>query len=146
MRAAIAEARRSFVQLGGAQIGSVIVRAGRIVASGHSQVGPTRDPTQHAEIRAIQAAVRRLRRADLAGCELYCTLEPCGMCLSACAWASVDRVIFGAGGGDVPNHYYEQVGYSAIAAANLMRRDVDRRPLAVTGGVLADATARLLAA
>jgi tRNA(Arg) A34 adenosine deaminase TadA len=144
MRAAIVEARRSLLRFGGAQIGCVIVRAGMIVAAGHSQVGPTGDPTQHAEIRAIQVAARTLGRADLADCELYCTLEPCGMCLSACAWASLDRVVFGAGGGDVPAHYYEQVGYSAVTAAERMRRDVDRRRLTVAGGVLADATARLL--
>jgi tRNA(Arg) A34 adenosine deaminase TadA len=144
MRAAIVEAHRSHVQFGGAPIGCVIVRAGTIVASGHSQVGPTGDPTQHAEIRAIQEAAKRLERADLIDCELYCTLEPCGMCLSACAWASLERVVFGAGGSAVPSRYYEQIGYSACSAAGRMRRNVDRRPLAVIGGVLAEATARLL--
>jgi tRNA(Arg) A34 adenosine deaminase TadA len=144
MRAAIAEAHRSHIELDGAQIGCVIVRGGELVGVGHSQVRPSKDPTRHAEMSAIRAAARRLGQADLTSCELYCTLEPCGMCLSACAWASLDRVIFGADGTVIPERYYEQVGYSAISVVERLRRNVDRQPLTIVGGVLADQTARLL--
>ena len=47
-------------------------------------------------MRVIRAACRQLRRLDLSDCTLYVTVEPCQMCLTACHYAGIDAVIFGA--------------------------------------------------
>ena len=55
-----------------------------------------RDPTAHAELRAIRAAAKRLGAPRLVECDLYVTLEPCPMCAQAIAFARLRRVYYGA--------------------------------------------------
>ena len=144
MRLAIAAARRS-AQSGGAAIGAVVINShGRVVAEGHSTVAADGDPTSHAEVNAIRMAAKRLGRFHLLDCTLYTTLEPCSMCLGACAWAGLGEVVFGADGSVTPIEYYDQVGYSALGAGRRARRDGDRQPLMIQGGVLFKETAQLL--
>jgi len=46
-------------------------------------VRPLLEPTAHAEVQAIRAACRQLKRIGLGGCTLYTTAEPCPMCMGA---------------------------------------------------------------
>jgi guanine deaminase len=55
-----------------------------------------RDPTAHAEVMALRAAGRALGGHQFEGATLYSSSEPCPMCLAACYWASLDRVVFAA--------------------------------------------------
>jgi len=80
----------------GGPFGALIVRRGQIVASGANQVTSTLDPTAHAEIVAIRAACQVIGRFELSDCEIYCSCEPCPMCLAAIYWARAARVYFGA--------------------------------------------------
>ena len=54
------------------------------------------DPTAHAELVAIRAALAKRGTGRLDGCDLYVTLEPCAMCAGAIAHARVRRVVYGA--------------------------------------------------
>ena len=56
----------------------------------------TNDPTSHAEIVSIRKACEKLNTFDLQGCELYTSCFPCPMCLGACLWSRIDRMIYGA--------------------------------------------------
>jgi tRNA(Arg) A34 adenosine deaminase TadA len=76
--------------------GAVVVKAGKIVGEGPSRVVVNGDPTGHAEMEAIRDACRRLKTRDLAGCEVYASSRPCPMCETACYWARVSRVYYGA--------------------------------------------------
>jgi guanine deaminase len=76
--------------------GAVVVRDGRIVGEGPSRVIVNGDPTAHAEVEAIRDACRRLKTRDLTGCEVYASSRPCPMCETACYWARVSRVYYGA--------------------------------------------------
>ena len=80
---------------GGGPFGAVIVRDGRIVASGSNSVTRDADPTAHAEVSAIRLACRMLGTHDLSGCTLYTSCEPCPMCLGAIYWAHIDRIFYG---------------------------------------------------
>src|SRR5262249_56024538 len=64
-------------------------RGGALVAQAYDTVMEMCDPTNHAEINALRAATRRLRRLSLRGCTLYSTCEPCPMCMSPCIWPEV---------------------------------------------------------
>ncbi len=144
MRLAIKAARVS-VGLGGAPIGAVLVDdAGAAVAKGYSLVAPRRDPTAHAEMSAIRLAAGRRGRFHLSDLVLYSTLEPCSMCLGACAWASLGAVVFGADGNAAPAEYYDRVDYCAVCHAEGALRDGVRTPLPIRGRVLFGETATLL--
>lgn len=77
--------------------GAVVVRDGEVLGEGWNQVLDSSDPTAHAEVVAIRAACARLATHDLAGATLYCSCEPCPMCLGALLWARIGRVVFAAG-------------------------------------------------
>lgn len=78
----------------GGPFAALVVRDGKVVASGVNQVTSRNDPTAHAEIVAIRAACAAMQSFSLAGCELYTTCEPCPMCLAAAYWARVDRIVY----------------------------------------------------
>jgi tRNA(adenine34) deaminase len=104
MREALAEAAKA-ATLGDVPIGAVAVRDGLIVGRGYNRKEFDRDPTAHAEIRALQAASQTLGGWRLDGVTLYCTLEPCAMCTGAMIQARLPRLVWatddpkaGAGG------------------------------------------------
>jgi tRNA(Arg) A34 adenosine deaminase TadA len=110
MSAAINAAQEAKTE-GGVAIGVVLVDpTGEIVASGGSIVGVTHDPTSHAEVNCIRAACKLLHSDDLFGYTLYSTLEPCHMCLSAAAWARIQKVYFGAFRKDVDESLFDIKG------------------------------------
>jgi guanine deaminase len=78
----------------GGPFGAVIVRDGQIIANGWNQVTTAQDPTAHAEVVAIREACRVLQTFQLRGCEIYCSCEPCPMCLAAVYWARLERLYF----------------------------------------------------
>ena len=77
-------------------VGAVIVYEGQIIARGRNRKEQKHDITSHAEIEAIKEAGRLLQRTNLHGCILYCTLEPCPMCLSAIIQSNISKLYFGA--------------------------------------------------
>jgi guanine deaminase len=78
---------------GGGPFGAVVVRDGIVLGMGTNEVAKSFDPVGHAEIVALRAACRRLARTDLIDCVLYANCEPCPLCLTACRWASLPRVV-----------------------------------------------------
>lgn len=79
---------------GGGPFGAVIVRDGRVLATGANRVVPDRDPTAHAEVVAIRRAAAAAGSHDLSGAVLYSSCEPCPMCAAAIHWARIERVEF----------------------------------------------------
>jgi tRNA(adenine34) deaminase len=79
-------------------VGAVIVDAdGRVIASAANAREATSDPTAHAEVLAIRAAVAVVGDSwRLSGCTIAVTLEPCTMCAGAITLARLDRLVFGA--------------------------------------------------
>ena len=76
--------------------GAVLVADGEILAQGVNQVAELHDPAAHAEIMSLRAAGRTLGQHVFKDSVLYSSAEPCPMCLAACYWASVSRVVFAA--------------------------------------------------
>jgi guanine deaminase len=123
MRLAIGKAREG-IALGQTPFGACIQRGGRVVSCEHNAVWQTSDITAHAEIHAIREACRKLSTIDLSGCVIYSTCEPCPMCFSACHWARISKIVYGAniqdalGSGfhelEIPNTRLKELGGSPV--------------------------------
>ncbi len=94
MKIAFEEAKEGIEKGDGGPFGAVIVKSGKVVASGHNMVVGSNDPTAHAEIVAIRRASDRLGSFHLKGCTLYVTAEPCPMCFAAIHWAHIEKVVY----------------------------------------------------
>lgn len=79
----------------GGPFGAVVVKDGKIIASGTNRVTSDNDPTAHAEVVAIRNACKELGSFQLEDCEIYTSCEPCPMCLAAIYWARPSKVYFG---------------------------------------------------
>lgn len=95
MRQALLEAEKAY-ELGEIPVGAVVVSNERIIARAHNNTEQLTDVTAHAEIIALTAAAGYLGNKYLEDCTLYVTLEPCGMCAGALAWAQLGRLVYGA--------------------------------------------------
>jgi len=95
MRLALDQALNA-AAMGEVPVGAVVVRFGKVIASGFNQPIASHDPTAHAEIQAMRAAAEMLGNYRLVDCDLYVTLEPCAMCAGAIQHARIRRLVFGA--------------------------------------------------
>jgi guanine deaminase len=84
------------VRANGGPFAALVVKDNVAIATGVNRVTAANDPTAHAEIVAIREACRKLESFRLTGCEVYCSCEPCPMCLGALYWARPARVWFAA--------------------------------------------------
>ena len=115
MRMAIDLATENVTSGRGGPFGAVIVREGRVIATGVNQVTASNDPTAHAEVTAIRNACRELGTFALVGATIYSSCEPCPMCLAAILWARLDGLVYGSTADDAAaagfddSHFYEQV-------------------------------------
>lgn len=98
--------------------GAVIVSNDRIIAEGWNQVVTANDPTAHAEIVAIRNACASIKAYVLDGCTLYCSCEPCPMCLAAVYWARISRVVYAATGDDAAG-----AGFDDVVILNELKKD-----------------------
>ncbi len=94
MRQAIALATDNVTSGQGGPFGAVIVRDGKVIATGANYVTSTIDPTAHAEIVAIRNACKALDTFSLEGCSIYTSCEPCPMCLAAIYWARMESIFY----------------------------------------------------
>jgi cytosine/creatinine deaminase len=84
-------ARKSFEE-GGLPIGSVLVRAGRIIGEGHNRRVQHGDAIAHGEMDCIRNAGRQRTYKDTV---LYTSLSPCMMCSGTIVQFGIPRVVIG---------------------------------------------------
>ena len=124
------ELGREALGTGDSPVGSLIVRAGVIIAEGCEAVRAHLDVTAHAEIEAIRAASERIGSLDLTGCTLYTSVEPCPMCAYAIRLARVTAVVAGAAS---PGSDLALTGEAVLSNPDILP---GRTPPAVVRGVL----------
>jgi tRNA(adenine34) deaminase len=134
MRHAIAAAIRAG-ECGEVPVGACVVAGDALVATGANSMRGDRDATQHAELRALRAAMEARGSDRLTGCTLYVTLEPCAMCAGAIVLSRVDRVVFAA--------WDPKAGMVGSVGDVLRHPRLNHRP-EVAAGVLADEAGELL--
>jgi tRNA(adenine34) deaminase len=135
MEVALAEARAA-AGLGEVPVGAVVVVGGHVVSQAHNETVALRDLTAHAEVLAIQRALRVLETDRLDAATLCVTLEPCAQCAGAIVLARVSRVVFGA--------YDPKAGMAGSVEDLLRHPRLNHRP-EVLGGVMEVESGRLLA-
>lgn len=95
MNAAVLEAKRA-AEIGEVPVGAVVVCDGEIVSSAFNTRETDKNALCHAELKAIDAACKKLGGWRLHKCDIYVTLEPCPMCAGAIVNSRIKRVVFGA--------------------------------------------------
>lgn len=128
---------RQNIRAGGGPFAALVVRDGQVIAEGVNQVTSSMDPTAHAEVVAIRQACRNLGHFQLDGCEIYCTCEPCPMCLSAIYWARAKSIVFAASRQDAAaagfddEWIYSQIPLPAAQRVIPARQDLREEALGV---------------
>ena len=134
MQCALAVARDAEAA-GEVPVGAVVVKDGKVIATGRNAPIDANDPTAHAEIVALRAAAQRLGNYRLDGCELFVTLEPCAMCSGAMLHARLNRVVYGAA---------DPKTGAAGSVLNLFAQQQLNHQTQLQGGVLANESSALL--
>lgn len=129
MRAAIQSAEIGIHGGEGGPFGACIVKNGKVVVSAHNQVLKNQDPTCHAEIQALRAAAKTLKRFDLSDCEIYSTTEPCPMCFSAIHWARISKLYYGTTIADVAKR-----GFNELAVSNNLLKKIGKLKIEIRKG------------
>ena len=134
MRLALDQAHNALL-VGEVPVGAVILRDGKLIATGYNRPITTHDPTAHAEIVALRHAATLLGNYRLPECELYVTLEPCAMCAMALVHARLKRVVFGAA---------DPKTGAAGSVINLFAEARLNHHTQIAGGVMAEPCGQLL--
>ena len=91
MRLAIEEAKKGLAE-GGIPIGSVLIKDGKLVASGHNKRVQEDNPILHGEMDCLNNAGRIGSYRDTV---IYSTLMPCYMCAGTIVQFKIPKVIVG---------------------------------------------------
>jgi len=136
MALALDEARAA-ASRGEVPVGAVVVddATGTILARAGNAVEASHDATAHAEMLAMRAAAQFVENWRLQDATLYCTLEPCVVCLGAAYAFRIPSVVYGA-----RDH---RMG----AAGSWLSLHTETHPfhsLHIRGGVCAEESSKLL--
>lgn len=124
MEMAVQEAMEGVKNNDGSPFGAVVVKNGQMVGKAHNEVNKTLDPTAHAEVLAIRNAASQLQNANLSGCDIYCSTEPCSLALAAIDWAKMNKIYYGCSREDAA-----QAGYVDKLDNQLLNQMVNALPV-----------------
>ena len=136
MGEALAEAR-SAVARGERPHAAVAVVDDAMVARAHDRVHESNDPTAHAVVLALREAARRVGKERLREATIFCTMEPCPMCVGAMLASDVEELVFA-----VPNREAGAAG----TLVQLADHPAMRRRIRVVSGIRAGEVEELYAA
>ncbi len=130
MKKAIQQAKLS-LKTGDVPVGAVVVKDNKIIAYACNKKEKKQNCLAHAEIIAINKAIKKLKTKILPDCELYVTFEPCLMCVGAILSAKIKKVYFGA---------YDL----RFSCANLLKENNFNFSTDVEGGILKEECGEML--
>lgn len=136
MGEALAEAKAA-VARGERPHAAVAVLDEAMVARAHDRVHESDDPTAHAVILALREAARRVGKERLREATIFCTMEPCPMCVGALLASDVEELVFA-----VPNREAGAAG----TLVQLADHPGMRRRVKVVSGIRRDEVEELYAA
>jgi guanine deaminase len=128
MQQAIALATENVTSGRGGPFGAVIVKDGKVIATGTNQVTASNDPTAHAEVTAIRNACAALGTFKLDGCAVYTSCEPCPMCLAAIYWSRCTAIFYGNSAADAA-----KAGFDDAFLYDEIKKPLDERQIPIAG-------------
>jgi tRNA(Arg) A34 adenosine deaminase TadA len=117
----------------GGPFGALVVRDNIIVGEGNNLVTSSNDPTAHAEIVAIRNACKNLNTFKLTDSSIYCTCEPCPMCLGAIYWAGITNVYYAVDRLDAASAGFDDEYIYRELNANISERNIHFERIAEPG-------------
>jgi guanine deaminase len=126
MREAIRLATENVTSGRGGPFGCVVVKDGKVIATGSNQVTANNDPTAHAEVTAIRNACAVLGTFQLTDCDVYTSCEPCPMCLAALYWSRCRAIYYGNDAADAA-----RVGFDDSFLYEEVKKPLDRRSIPI---------------
>ena len=132
MRIAINKAVEG-VHFGQLPFGACIAKDGKAISFAHNTLLIENNVTAHAEINSIREACMKMSTIDLSGCTMYCTCQPCPMCLSACSLANISRIVYGARISDV-----NLEGFTVLSTPDHIMDEICDGKIEVVGDLLRD--------
>ena len=75
-------------------ISAIIVYNNKIISTAYNKRNKTQKTIDHAEIRAIIKANKKLKTWRLNKCTLYVTIEPCDMCKNVIKESRIEKVYY----------------------------------------------------
>jgi len=114
------------------------IKNGNVVACEHNVVWKTTDITAHAEINAIRVACKNLNSIDLSGCTIFSTCEPCPMCFSACHWARIAKIVYGASIADA-----KIAGFHELSISNETMKELGSSEVEIVFGFMREENVQL---
>ncbi len=75
-------------------ISAIIIYNNKIIAKAYNTRNKTNKTIDHAEIKAITKANKKLKTWRLNKCTLYVTIEPCEMCKNVIKESRIDQVYY----------------------------------------------------
>ena len=134
MREAIKEAKKAEL-IDEVPVGCVIVKNNKVISRGHNIRESKQNPTDHAEIVAINKAAKKLNSWRLENCDIYITLEPCIMCSGAIIQSRIKHIYFGA---------FDPKGGALGSSINVLdAKNINHHP-EVTSGVLQEECSKII--
>lgn len=116
-------------------IGAVLVYNDQIIGEGWNTPISEKDPTAHAEIKAIRDAANTINNYRLVNTTLYVTLEPCMMCVGSIIHARINRLVFGA---------FDRKTGAVTTVENLINSQLHNHKVEWQGGILEKESSNLL--
>src|SRR5437667_12517239 len=134
MREALRQAKKAY-EADEVPVGTIVVRAGRIIGRAYNQIELLKDATAHAEMLALTQAEAAVVDWRLMDCDLYVTKEPCVMCAGALVHVRIRRLIFGCA---------DPRSGAAGGIVNLLQHPKLNHRCLITGRVLQEECAAIL--
>ena len=134
MKEALKEAKKAS-RKGEVPVGAVVVKNGKIISRGHNLTEKKQSALTHAEMMVLSKATKKLKSWRLNDCDLYVTLEPCGMCAGAIVLSRINNLFYGASD--------PKAGVVESIAQALDNPKLNHR-VKVTGGILKEECSKAL--
>jgi tRNA(adenine34) deaminase len=96
MRIALKEAQKAQLHYDIPIAALIVDENNRIISKAHNQVEKNHNSIAHAEILALNKAVKKVGYKHLLNSTIYCTLEPCSMCAGATVLARIPNIVIAA--------------------------------------------------
>ncbi len=90
----ILECQQSAIAAGNPPFAAVLIVDDLVISSSYNKSRTSGNPLDHAEMLAIQTAIKNHGSEILRKAHLISSNEPCPMCIGACIWSGIKKVTY----------------------------------------------------